>query len=127
PEEKIVFDNKVLVAAGYKPGWSTDYVSTLLALKFNSDYLINLSNIYHVFDKDPNKFSDAVKLEKTDWKTMQQIVGTEWTPGLNAPFDPIATKLCRDKNFRVIISKGTDLNNLEKILYNQPAKCTIIK
>ncbi|MGM0609147.1 MAG: UMP kinase, partial [Candidatus Muiribacteriota bacterium] len=33
PEEKIVFDNKVLVAAGYKPGWSTDYVSTLLALK----------------------------------------------------------------------------------------------
>jgi uridylate kinase len=127
PEKDIKFEKRVLVAAGYKPGWSTDYVASLLAVKFNANTLINLSNIYYVFDKDPNKWSDAVRLEKTDWETMQKIVGTEWKPGLNAPFDPVTTKLCREKKLKVIITNGTDLENLSEILNDREVKCTKIE
>jgi uridylate kinase len=43
-------------------------------------------------------------------------VGTKWSPGLNAPFDPIASTFAAKHELKVIIAKGTDLMNLKKIL-----------
>jgi len=46
----------------------------------------------------------------------QKIVGTEWKPGINAPFDPVATKKAAELGLTVFMSSGSDLDNLDKIL-----------
>ena len=83
---------QVVVAAGWKPGWSTDYCATLLCEDYGVKTVINLSNVEQVYDKDPRKFKDAKALKKLTWDGMREIVGDDWSPGLNAPFDPIAAK-----------------------------------
>ena len=45
---------RVLVAAGWKPGWSTDYDAVLLAETFKARTILNLSNIRKVYTADPN-------------------------------------------------------------------------
>src|SRR3989344_702625 len=45
PTEKINFTEKVIVAAGWEPGCSTDYDSILLAKNLGAKKLANLSNI----------------------------------------------------------------------------------
>ncbi len=59
PKEKINFKEKILVASGWKPGFSTDYDAVLLSKTYGSDTIINLTNVDYVYDKDPNKFKSA--------------------------------------------------------------------
>jgi uridylate kinase len=117
---------KIMVAAGWRPGWSTDYVATILAQRLNAKRLINLSNIKYVYDKDPNKHKDAKKIEEIKWKDFRKIVGNKWDPGLNMPFDPVASKLAQEIGLRVVIAKGGDIKNLEKILSGEEFKGTVI-
>jgi uridylate kinase len=127
PNKHISTDKKIIIASGWKPGWSTDYDAVLLAKQFGAKQIINLSNIEYVYDKDPKKYGNATKIESISWQDFQKIVGTRWKPSANVPFDPIATKLAKEWNMEVIIAKGTDLENLKKILNNQEFKGTIIK
>src|SRR4030042_1212699 len=53
PIEPVEFNEKILVAAGWKPGCSTDYDSVLLAQQFGGKKVIKLRNIDYVYDKDP--------------------------------------------------------------------------
>lgn len=103
---------KIMVAAGWRPGWSTDYVATILAQRLGAKKLINLSNITYLCDKDLNKFEDAKEIKKISWIEFRKIVGDIWDPGMNAPFDPIAAKLAQESNLEVAIIGGADLKNL---------------
>lgn len=118
---------KIMVAAGWRPGWSTDYVATIIAQRLGAKTLINLSNIKYACDKDPNKFKDAKKIEKIDWAGFRKIVGNRWDPGLNAPFDPVASKLAQEINLKVIITDGRDLENLKNIFAGKKFAGTVIK
>lgn len=55
------------------------------------------------------------------------MVGNKWSPGLNAPFDPIASKLAQVENIKVAIMNGKNLKNLENYLEGKKFKGTIIK
>ena len=57
PTENIEFSGRILVAAGWKPGFSTDNDAVLLAEKFSADTVLNLSNIEKVYTDDPKKKS----------------------------------------------------------------------
>lgn len=116
---------KIVVAGGWKPGWSTDYVAAIVAQEYGAETLINLSNIDYAYTKDPKKHKDAKKIEEINWKNFRKIVGNKWKPGLNKPFDPIASKKAEQLGLRVIIA-GRDLNNLKSILENKKFKGTII-
>lgn len=118
---------KIMIAAGWRPGWSTDYVATILAGRLNAKTVINLSNIDYVYDKDPKKFKDAKKIEKINWKDFRKIVGNKWDPGLNAPFDPVASRNSEELGLRVVIINGNNLNNLEKYFKDKKFKGTIIE
>jgi uridylate kinase len=107
---------KIMVAAGWRPGWSTDYVATILAERFGATKLINLSNITYLCDKDPNKFEDAKKIEKISWVEFRKMVGDKWDPGMSAPFDPIASKLAQKNNLEVAIIGGQNLDNLKNYI-----------
>ena len=65
------YDNKVknlhesvVIGGGWKPGWSTDYDAVLFARDYGANLIINLSNIYYVYTKDPKIFEDATIIEK---------------------------------------------------------------
>jgi uridylate kinase len=115
PTEEIRTDKKIIIAAGWKPGWSTDYDAVLLAKNLQANKVINMSNIDFVYDSDPKKNPGAKPIEKTNWKEFRKLVGDEWKPGLNMPFDPIAAKEAEQLNLNVYII-GKDLNNLKDIL-----------
>jgi len=118
---------KIMVAAGWRPGWSTDYVATILAERLGSNLIINLSNIDYVYTSDPRKNKSAKKLTNINWKDFRKIVGDKWDPGLNSPFDPIASKLAQSNNLKVVILNGKNIPNLKKFLDNKTFKGTTIE
>jgi len=117
---------KIMVAAGWRPGWSTDYVSTILAKRLGAKTVINLSNVKYVYNKDPKKFKDAKKLTNLTWLEFRKIVGNKWDPGLNAPFDPVAAEHAQKLGLEVIIMNGKNINNLKKYFSNKPFQGTTI-
>lgn len=126
PTEKETFKESVLVAAGWKPGCSTDNDAVLLAKTYKAKKLANLTNIEYVYDKDPKKFKDAKPVEKISWADFRKIVGNEWDPGLNMPFDPVASKEAQKLGLEVAIMKGSNLENFENYIEGKNFKGTII-
>lgn len=115
----------LVIAAGWKPGCSTDYDAMLLVRDYGAQALINMSNIEGVYNKDPNKFKDAVFIEKLTWENYQKMTNQKWSPGTNVPFDPQATVLAKDLKCTVYII-GRDLDNLDKLLKAEKFKGTVI-
>lgn len=126
PTKKEKFKEPVLVASGWKPGCSTDYDAVLLAKTYNAKKIINLTNIEYVYDKDPRKFKDAKPIEKISWKDFRKLVGDKWDPGLNLPFDPIASKEAEKLSLEVVVMKGSDLENFKSYISGNSFKGTII-
>ena len=116
PTAVSVFAGRVLVAAGWKPGFSTDNDAVVLAQRFSAGTVINLSNISRVFTGDPRTDPAARALDALSWKEMLAIVGGEWTPGKNTPFDPTAARAAAASHIRVIVAEGKNLENLSAIL-----------
>ena len=127
PKVKVKTNKNVVVGAGYKTGWSTDYVSVLIAKNYNVKTIVNLTNIDYVYDKNPNNFPDAKPLKEVDWKSFERIVGNKWSPGLNMPFDPRASKLADRLKIKVIMINGKNLERLENFLSNKPFIGTVIQ
>jgi len=109
----------VAIAAGWKPGWSTDYCATKLAQEYKIKILINMSNVKMVYNKDPKKFPDARPIREWKWEKYRQLVGEKWIPGMNLPFDPIAAALGLKINLKVIILDGSNLRNLKRCIEGQ--------
>jgi uridylate kinase len=126
PTEVSVFPGRILVASGWKPGFSTDYDAVLLAERFQADTLLNLSNIVKVYTADPKTHPDARPLERLVWKEFQKLVGDKWKPGINVPFDPVATEKAAAMRLRVIVAAGRNIDNLKKILYGKKFEGTVI-
>lgn len=103
----------VIVAAGWKPGWSTDFCAVMLCEDYNVDTIINLSNIDMVFDRDPREFPDAKPIKNITWTDFRKIVGDEWLPGMNAPFDPVAAQKAQELDVKVVVMKGDNFTNLK--------------
>ena len=126
PTKKLNFKKTVLIASGWKPGWSTDYDAVLIAKNFGVKEVINMSNVDFAYDKDPRKHKDAKKIEKISWGNLIKIIGSKWTAGLNVPFDPIAAKEAQKSKMKVSII-GKDLNNLKNLLDGKEFKGTVIE
>lgn len=107
---------RVIVASGWKPGWSTDYVAVTLSQRLHAHTLFNLSNIEKAYTKDPRKYASARPIDTISWKDFRTLVGNAWTPGMNTPFDPIASKLAQASKIRVIIAHGKRFANIKKWL-----------
>jgi uridylate kinase len=116
PNIPVTFTGRVLLAAGWKPGFSSDYDAVLLAGQFKADTVINLSNIERVYTDDPKKNSCAKPIDRISWKDFRSMIGEEWTPGKNVPFDPVASRHADKIGLKVICASGRNLPNLKKLL-----------
>ncbi|MEA1911469.1 MAG: UMP kinase [Spirochaetota bacterium] len=120
------FNGRILVAAGWKPGFSTDNDSVLLAENIGAEQVINLSNIKKVYSADPKLDPNAVPLDHISWEEMRELVGDKWVPGVNVPFDPVATKRASELKLKVITAAGNDIENMKKILVGADFEGTTI-
>lgn len=148
---RVVLDNpkkpvpkkwKLLIASGWRPGWSTDYITVLLAERFGIKEFINAGNVPFVYNKDPFKYKNpalggnlvscfarnknAVLFKNISWRDYRKIIGSKWAPGFSSPIDPIAAKLAQKLKIRALIIKGTELENLKKVIIGKKFRGTII-
>jgi uridylate kinase len=125
--DKNAVNSPIVIGGGWKPGWSTDYCAALMANDYHIKMVINLSNIDQVYDKDPNKYKDAKPIDKMTWDELIDLVGHDWKPGMNSPFDPVASKLAKEIGLKVVICNGHNLENVANILEGKPFKGTVIE
>lgn len=116
PSADIKFTNQVLIAAGWKPGFSTDTDAVFLSQRFGGKLIVNLSNIAKVYTADPKLDPTATPIDNISWTDFRKMVGDEWVPGKNCPFDPIASKGAQKENMKVICADGRNIENTLKIL-----------
>jgi len=126
PSADISMHGKILVAAGWKPGFSTDYDAVLLAEHFHADKIVNLSNISQIYSADPKKEPEAKPLTHITFDGLLRMTGAVWNPGANLPFDPIAAAKAKELGLRIIFASGTDLENFSRILIGDSFLGTII-
>jgi uridylate kinase len=108
---------RVVVCGGFNtPGQSTDYIAVQIAKIVKAKNIVNLSNINYVFDKNPVNNRNAKHFPRLTWKKYLKVVGTKWKPGLNAPFDPVASKKAEQLGIEAVIANGRDLSNFKRIV-----------
>ncbi|MFM1524859.1 MULTISPECIES: UMP kinase [Helcococcus] len=100
----------VIFAAGTgHPYFSTDTTSALRALEIGADaILIGKTGTDAIYDKDPNKFDDAVKYDELSYKEIL-------TKNLGV-MDASATSLCRDNNMPLVVFGIDNPENLVKVV-----------
>ena len=77
------------------PFFSTDTGAALRAAEICADVIFKATNVDGVYDKDPNKFDDAVKY---DTLTHSEVLAK----GLKV-MDSTAASLCRDNNIAILV------------------------
>lgn len=126
PEGEFEFTGRILVGSGYMPGYSSDKDAVVLAQRLGAVMVVNLSNIEKVYSDDPKKNPGAKPLDEISWTDFRTMVGDVWTPGMNTPFDPIASRLAEESGIRVVCAKGTDIENTMAILEGKDFIGTVI-
>jgi uridylate kinase len=117
PTIPLTFSGRILLAAGWKPGFSTDNDAVLLAEKFNADTVVNLSNIEKVYTDDPRKNPNAKRYAKL---TYQDILNEKLEV-----MDQTAASLCNDSDIDVIVFDMNKSGNIKQIMID-PSIGTIV-
>jgi len=126
PTGPIAFSKQVLVAAGWKPGFSSDTDAVYLAKRFGAKQVVNLSNISKVYTADPKIDPKATPIDSINWEDFRKMVGDTWIPGKNVPFDPIASREADEAGLQVVCADGRNISNMLAILRGEPFEGTTI-
>ena len=86
------------------PFFSTDTTAALRAAEIEADVIFKATNVDGVYDKDPNKFADAVKY---DVLTHSEVLAK----GLKV-MDSTAASLCRDNGIAILVFNLEDPENI---------------
>jgi uridylate kinase len=120
-------DKPIVIGSAWRPQASSDVDAVEGARSAGAKKVANLSNIDYVYDSDPKTNSGAQKIESISWKEYRAMIPKEWHPGLNSPFDPIASQMAEESGIEVAIMNGKDINNFAKYLKGEKFAGTIIK
>jgi uridylate kinase len=107
--EKHLEKGRVVIAAGGigRPYLTTDTAAVSLALEMGCDVVMKATKVDGVYDKDPAKFPDAVKL---DHVTFQQAVEENSIKVM----DKAAMGLAMEHNLPILVYKAMDGDNILK-------------
>ncbi|MBP6884439.1 MAG: UMP kinase [Candidatus Pacebacteria bacterium] len=126
PRTPSLSGKQVLIGGGWKPGHSSDGASVELARTLGAKKIINLSNTDYVYTADPRTNPEATPIEHMNWKELCALLPTDWTPGMHAPFDPIAAKMAEELGLEVIALNGKSLENLSNYIDGKEFIGTVI-
>ena len=95
----------VIFASGTgNPFFSTDTCAALRAAEIKANVILKATNVDGVFDKDPNKYPDAVKY---DVVTHSEVLEKDLKV-----MDSTAASLCRDNNIPILVFNLSDPENI---------------
>lgn len=101
------------------PFFSTDTAAALRAAEVDADIIFKATNVDGVYDKDPNKYPDAIKY---DTITQQDILSR----GL-AVMDSTAASLCRDNNIPILVFNLEEPENMVKAVLGEKIGTLVVE
>ena len=112
---------RVVVFAGGtgNPYFTTDTAATLRASEIEAELLIKATKVDGVYDKDPNKFDDAVKL---DTLTYDQAL----TDHIKV-MDDTSIALAKENSLPIVVCNMFEKGNLLSIIQGNMSLCSIVK
>lgn len=127
-DEAMRINKSIVIMGGTTPGHSTDMVGAELAEKIQADKFIIATNVDGIYDKDPNKYDDAIQLQEVTIKDLIKKYGTAWdTAGKNIVVDAPALEIIQRAKINTFVVNGKRLDQLEKAITNQQFDGTRIK
>lgn len=99
------------------PFFSTDTAAALRSVEINADALLKATNVDGVYDKDPNKFDDAVKFDEVSF---QEVI----TRDLKV-MDSTAFSLCKDNDMPIIVFNLNDPDNIMRAVCGEKIGTTV--
>ncbi|MGH2267121.1 UMP kinase [Campylobacter taeniopygiae] len=110
----------VIFAAGTgNPYFTTDTTAILRAVEINAHMVIKATKVNGVYDKDPNKFDDAVFLQTLTYdEAMQDNIKV---------MDDTAIALAKDNSLPIVVCNMFEEGNLLKIIQGDTSLCSIVK
>jgi uridylate kinase len=104
---------KIPVMGGLQPGMTTDTVAALIADQSDCDLLIKVTDRDGIYDKDPGKFTDAVKLSSISFDELSKVLSQdEHSVGIHQVLDPEAIKILTRERIRVVVVNGFQPKNV---------------
>ncbi|HLN88979.1 MAG TPA: UMP kinase [Candidatus Binatia bacterium] len=104
---------KVVVMGGLKPGITTDTVAALVAERVNAELLVKGTDQNGVYDKDPRKNPDAVKIDRLTLEDLAKVFEhNEHKAGIHQIIDPEAIKVLKRKRVRLVVVNGFKPENI---------------
>ncbi len=108
----------VIFAAGTgNPFFTTDTAAALRALEINAEALLKATKVDGVYDKDPEKYEDAVKFDEL---TYQEVLEKDLRV-----MDAAAISLARDAGLPVVVFNMQVPSNIEKVLAGEKIGTTV--
>ena len=104
---------KIVVMGGLKPGMTTDTVAAFIAERVGADLLIKATDQEGVYNKDPRKYSDAVKLDKLSFEDLPKVLAeNRHKAGIHQILDPEAVKILKRKRVKIFVLNGFKPENV---------------
>ena len=104
---------KIVIMGGTEPAHSTDAVGSILAEYVDADLVINATSVDGLYDKDPNKFDDAVMFDEVTTAELMDIVsGNETKAGTYEFIDKTAIEIIKRSGIKTVIVNGNDPENV---------------
>jgi uridylate kinase len=104
---------KIMVMGGLKPGITTDAVAALVAERVGAELLLKGTDQDGIYDKDPRKHVDAVKLDHLGFDELQNVLSeTKHKAGIHQIIDPEAVKVLKRNRVKLIVVNGFKPENV---------------
>lgn len=112
---KFSQSGKLVIMGGTEPAHSTDAVGSILAEFVGADLLINATSVDGLYDKDPQKYEDAIMFEEIKTSQMMDLLaGKDIKAGTYEFFDHTAISIIKRSKIKTVIVNGSDARNLLK-------------
>jgi len=110
----------VIFSAGTgNPYFTTDTAATLRATEIGAQMLIKATKVDGIYDKDPMKYDDAVKLETINYdQALEDHIKV---------MDDTAIALAKDNKLPIVVANMNEKGNLLSIIKGDYTKCSIVK
>ena len=106
-------EEKIVVMGGLKPGITTDAVAALVAERVKADLLVKGTDQEGVYDKDPRKHADAVKLDHLSLEDLAEVFEqNKHQAGMHQIIDPEAIKVLKRRRLKLIVVDGFKPENI---------------
>lgn len=110
---RLLNKDKIVIMGGLKPGMTTDTVAALLADSIHADLLVKATNQEGIYNHDPRKFPDAIKLDKLRLNDLSKLFEADkHSAGIHQILDPEAVCILQKRKIKTIVVNGFNPENV---------------